>query len=123
MDVFFVDAAPEGGRLSRLVERIAGVHVVGRAAGARSALAEILAPLPDAVLLDVPLDEGSGFDVLRELRRHEPGIDCYMVTNYASEPYRRYAARLGAAGFFDRTSELDALCARLRAEALTPVSP
>ena len=59
------------------------------------------------VVLDLKLAEGSGFDVLRALHRAAPGIDVYMLTNFASEPYRRLAERLGARDFFDKTTEFE----------------
>ena len=39
----------------------------------------------------------------------EPGIDFYMLSNFATEPYRRHAERLGACGFFDKTTDFDRL--------------
>ena len=122
MDIFFVDASPQSrGRLKELVERLDGAHVTGYAGSARAAIAAILDKRPDVVLLDVKLEEGSGFDVLREVRRREPGIDCYVLSNYASEPYRSYARRLGAAGYFDKTTELGELREALAERALTPL--
>lgn len=122
MDIFFVDASPQSrGRLKELVERLDGARVVGCSQSARAAIAAILQKRPDVVLLDVKLEEGSGFDVLREVRRREPGIDCYVLSNYASEPYRSYARRLGAAGYFDKTTELGELREALAERALTPL--
>jgi DNA-binding NarL/FixJ family response regulator len=120
MDIFFVDASPQSRRrLTQLVDRIDGARVVGHAESAKAAIAAILEKMPDVVLLDLKLEEGSGFDVLREVRRREPGIDFYMLSNYSSEPYRRSARRLGAAGFFDKTTELGELCELLAERALT----
>jgi DNA-binding NarL/FixJ family response regulator len=58
-------------------------------------------------VLDLHLADGSGFDVLSAVHKHAPGIDVYMLSNFASEPYRRHAERLGAAGFFDKSSEIE----------------
>jgi len=69
----------------------------------------ILAARPDLVLLDLRLEDGSGFDVLRAVHGTEPGIDFYMLSNFATEPYRRHAERLGACGFFDKTTDFDRL--------------
>jgi ActR/RegA family two-component response regulator len=59
------------------------------------------------VVLDLKLADGSGFDVLRAVRGAAPGIDVYMLTNFASEPYRRLAERLGARDLFDKTTEFE----------------
>lgn len=124
MDIFFVDESPESrSRLTRLIGGMDEARVVGHAATAQAAIAAILEKKPDVVLLDLKLEEGTGFDVLREVRRREPGIDVYMLSNYASEPYRRYALRLGAVDFFDKTTELDRLCDRLAARAALTSQP
>lgn len=94
-------------RLQRLLSQVPGAHVAGHATQARAAIRDILDRKPDVVVLDLKLDEGSGFDVLKEVHEREPGIDFYMLSNFASEPYRRYALRLGARDFFDKTREFE----------------
>jgi hypothetical protein len=39
-----------------------------------------------------------------------------MLSNFASEPYRRHAARLGAKDFFDKSSDMERLRATLKGE-------
>ena len=94
-------------RLEALLGTIEGARTVGRASGASEAIEGILAQHPDLVVLDLKLAEGSGFDVLRAVRGAAPGIDVYMLTNFASEPYRRLAERLGARDLFDKTTEFE----------------
>jgi len=94
-------------RLQRMLSQVPGAHVGGHATQARAAIRDILEKKPDVVVLDLKLDEGSGFDVLKEVHEREPGIDIYMLSNFASEPYRRYALRLGALDFFDKSSEFE----------------
>lgn len=104
--VFVVEDSPEvRERLMQLLAGVPGATVVGQAAETEAAIGGILAARPDLVLLDLSLEDGSGFDVLRAVQRAEPGIDFYMLSNFASEPYRRHAARLGARGFFDKSSD------------------
>ena len=106
--VFLVeDSLPVRERLSALLTAGGTNEIVGTAAGAKEAIAAILAARPDAVVLDLNLAQGSGFDVLRAVRDAAPEIDFYMLSNFASEPYRRYAASLGARGFFDKSSEFE----------------
>ena len=96
-------------RLSALLRTIEGVEPVGSAATARDAEQAILASHPDAVLLDIKLAQGSGFDLLRSLRASAPQIEVYMFSNFAAPAYRQLAASLGARGFFDKTTEIDTL--------------
>jgi DNA-binding NarL/FixJ family response regulator len=90
-----------------MLDAIPGVHIVGHASGVREAIAGIFRAKPEVVVLDLKLAQGSGFDVLSEVHGREPGIDFYMLSNFASEPYRRHAERLGAVGFFDKTTEFE----------------
>ncbi|MGH8737325.1 MAG: response regulator [Burkholderiales bacterium] len=94
-------------RLEALLATVDGARMVGRASGASEAIEGILAARPDLVVLDLKLAQGSGFDVLRAVHRAAPGIDVYMLTNFASEPYRRLAERLGARNLFDKTTEFE----------------
>jgi len=108
--VFLVeDSASIRERLVRLLESVPGAQLVGQAGDADEAIAAILAARPDVVLLDVQLEQGSGFDVLHAVHSLEPRIAFYMLSNFATEPYRRHAERLGARGFFDKSTDFDRL--------------
>ena len=107
-DVYLVeDSAPVRERLTAMLEGIPGTRVVGHAEGARDAVRGILATRPHLVLCDLSLKQGTGFEVLRALRQQAPEIDCYMLSNFATDPYRRLAAELGARDFFDKSRELE----------------
>ena len=101
------DSVPVRERLKAMLEAIPGTRVVGHAEGAREAVRGILATRPDLVLCDLNLKQGTGFEVLRALREQAPEIDCYMLSNFATGPYRRLAAELGARDFFDKSSEFE----------------
>ena len=115
--VFLVDDSPlVRKRIARMVEALPQLRLVGEAAGVPEAISGILAAKPDLVLLDLSLENGSGFDVLSAVHRREPGIAFYMLSNFASEPYRRHAERLGARGFFDKSTDLERLRSTLMGE-------
>ena len=108
MEIFLVeDSAMVRERLQQMFSKVPGARVSGHATQPHAAIRDILAQKPDVVVLDLKLDGGSGFEVLREVREREPGIDFYMLSNFASEPYRRYAMRLGALDFFDKSNEFE----------------
>ena len=104
MEIFLVeDSAPIRERLAAMLGGIPGATLIGEAADADAAIREILATRPDIVVLDLGLAGGtSGFDVLRAVRPQAPEIDFYMLSNYAADPYRQLAERLGACVFFDK---------------------
>ena len=118
MKVFLVeDSALLRSRLEAMVRSIAGSAMVGHAAAAPAAIEAILAARPDAVVLDLHLEEGNGFDVMKALQRAAPQIAVYVLTNFPTEPYRRKAEALGARGFFDKSAEFERLRAALAAQA------
>lgn len=122
-NVFLVDDSPlVRQRLASMIGALPGTRVVGEAAGAEQAIDGILAAQPDVVLLDLSLEQGSGFDVLDAVHRQAPDIAVYMLSNFAAEPYRRHAERLGASGFFDKSTELERLRAVLRGDRTCPSS-
>lgn len=116
--IFLVeDSAPILERVLEILRSIDGVSTVGSASTAPDAEREILAAQPDAVLLDIKLAQGSGFDVLRSLRKQAPHIEVYMLSNFAAPPYRERASSLGACGFFDKTTEIERLRDTMSARA------
>ena len=115
--VFLVDDSPlVRERLALMIGALPHTELVGQAAGVQEAIRGILAAKPDVVLLDLSLDQGSGFDVLSAVHSLEPGIAFYMLSNFASEPYRRHAERLGARGFFDKSTDMERMRATLKGE-------
>jgi DNA-binding NarL/FixJ family response regulator len=104
--IFLVeDSALVRERLIEMIESVPGARVVGLASRADEAVRGILAARPDLVVLDLNLAQGTGIDVLRALRLEAPRIDVYMLSGYATAPYRQLARRLGARDFFDKSTE------------------
>ena len=115
--IYLVDNAPAvRERLFEMLQGVPETTVRMVSACARDAIDDILADRPDVVLLDLRLDQGSGFDVLRAVHEAAPEVDVYVLTSFASEPYRRLARRFGARDFFDKSTEFErmraAVCAR-----------
>jgi DNA-binding NarL/FixJ family response regulator len=108
MRVFLVeDSAPVRERLVAMLQELPGTELVGHASDADGAIRDILTAMPDVVLLDLSLAQGSGFDVLRAVRPNAPQIDFYLLSNFAAYPYRQLAETLGARGFFDKSKEFE----------------
>jgi DNA-binding NarL/FixJ family response regulator len=106
--VFLVEDSPLlKERMIELLREIHGVELVGSAEGADEAIEQVLEVRPDAVVLDIRLAEGTGFDVLRAVNDRAPEIDFYMLSNFASATFRQLASRLGARDFFDKSTEME----------------
>jgi DNA-binding NarL/FixJ family response regulator len=110
MRVYLVEDAPMlRTRLEQMIAAIPGAENVGHASGAQDAVEGILREQPDVVVLDIHLTQGNGFDVMRALQQAGCKPRIYVLTNYPMEAYRQSAARLGASGFFDKSSEIERL--------------
>lgn len=118
--IFVVEDSPlVRERLLEMLETLPDAEVVGTATRADEAIQDILEGHPDVVLLDVRLEQGSGFDVLRAVHEMAPEVDVYMLSSFASDPYRQLALRLGARGYFDKTTEFGRVRETLAARAAT----
>jgi DNA-binding NarL/FixJ family response regulator len=113
--VFLVENSPLlCDRLRALLQAVPGMEVVGEAATVADALQGIVASGAQAAVIDLHLEgSGSGFDVLRGLRKSAPAVAAYVLSNFVSEAYQRAAQRLGARGYFDKASEIPLLLAAL----------
>lgn len=94
-------------RLREALERL-GVEIVGHADNAATALREITALAPDAVIVDIALRRSNGFELLRALAQDDPRPRpvAIVLSNYTSEPYRDAARRLGVEYYFDKSNDI-----------------
>jgi len=107
--VFVVeDSVPIRERLEAMITQ-AGATVAGHAGTVAGAIEGIRAEHPALVIMDAQLADGTGFDVMRAISRQEPGVDVYFCSSHSADAYRLYAVKLGARGFFDKSSEFDKL--------------
>ena len=106
-------------RLEELVASAGGSRTVGRATRAAEAITGILAEMPDVVVLDLNLAQGTGFDVLRALQAQAPQIDVYVLSNFSAAPHGRLARRLGARETLDKSTQFERVRDLLIARAAT----
>ena len=92
-------------RISELIGDLANVELVGTATSEPDAVARLEAEDVDAVILDLQLNTGSGFGVLRALKRRAAGPTVIVFTNFAIGAYRETALALGARHFLDKSRD------------------
>jgi two-component system OmpR family response regulator len=110
MNVFVVeDSAVMRQRVVAALEELPGVRVVGWADREGPAIKAVEELLPDLVVLDLWLAEGSGLAVLEAVKRLAAPPHAAVLTNHPDLPYRRRCAELGADFFFDKAEGLDGL--------------
>ena len=84
------------------VQAVPGLELVAMADTATEALAEFVRCRPEIVILDLALREGSGLDVLREIKHGAPGCRVLVFTTHDTEPYRTRCLAGGADFFFSK---------------------
>ncbi|MDR2710596.1 MAG: response regulator transcription factor [Burkholderiales bacterium] len=82
---------------------------------ARSALASLRDDLPDALVLDVMLPDGSGLDLLKTLRESYPSLPVLMLSARGEPLDRILGLELGADDYLAKPCDPRELTARLRA--------
>jgi two-component system response regulator DevR len=85
--------------LVALLERRAGFSVVAAAGTAAEAIEAARRYLPDLVIMDVRLPDGSGIEATREIRAENPAIKVIMLTSYPDEEAVFAAIVAGASGY------------------------
>lgn len=111
VNVVIVDGAPfVRERLRVLLHAdVPQVDVIGEAADAQAAIRLIRDTRPDAVILDLQLPGGSGFNVLRAVKLAPPAPIVIVLTNLTTIEYHVACLEAGAEFFLDKSFGLDLL--------------
>lgn len=106
LKVLLVDDSIE--LLERLVEMLSHVpdlDIVGQATSVADARAMLPRLQTDLVILDLQLRDGSGLEVLRELRATNSQTKIIVFTNHPEEQYRRRCNELGVNHFLSKSTD------------------
>jgi DNA-binding NarL/FixJ family response regulator len=119
LQVYVVEDSPIIRRLLTSTIEAAQAELVGHSASAQKAIADLEVLQPDLVVIDIALDSGTGFDVLRALQERGLAQAAVKVvlTNRANAEYRDLSYRLGADSFFDKSAEISQVLALITALA------
>lgn len=94
-----------------MIDAIAGAELV-MSVGTEQQASQWLRAHPadwDLAVVDLFLDQGHGFQVLRQCHRRKPAQKAVVLTNYTRDPVRQYAREAGADAVFDKSFEMEAL--------------
>lgn len=107
LQVYIIEDSPILLSLFVAETQAAGAVVIGSSDDAQRAIAELSHLQPDLILTDIALTSGTAFDVLRALQAGGLARTAIkvVITNYATTEYREESFRLGAAHFFDKSTE------------------
>ncbi len=104
MNVFIVeDSEAMRENLRTMLSDFHDVRIVGYAADEKGAIEQVNSLLPDVVILDLNLLSGTGIAVLKNVKKHHPGIKVMVLTNCTDEFYVDACKRANADYFFDKS--------------------
>jgi len=108
--------------LARAFERTHDFTVVGQAGSVLEArqLAENL--MPQVIVTDVRLPDGSGLDVVRHLRKRWPAMGVVVLTMYAGDEQLFAAMEAGASAFVAKDVPADEVVEAARRATVSPNS-
>lgn len=97
--------------------RASGIEVVGEVGSRAAALAVVATLVPDVVVLDVALPDGSGVGAIGELLEACPGTTILMLTSFDDDATVYGALRAGARGYVVKDADSQAIAAAVRTAA------
>jgi two-component system, NarL family, response regulator DevR len=87
------------GGIRALLEAADDIVVCAEAGSAREAVATADRALPDVIVMDVKLQDGSGIEATRDIRAARPQTQVLMLTSYADDEALFASIMAGAAGY------------------------
>jgi two-component system response regulator DevR len=91
------------------------VVVCAEASSAREAVAVAAQALPDVIVMDVRLQDGSGIEATRDIRAARPQTSVLMLTSFADDEALFASIMAGAAGYVLKQIRGDELVRAIRA--------
>src|SRR5690242_11629259 len=85
--------------LSLFLRRAVGIQVVGEARSMAAAIESAARLLPDVILMDLRLPDGSGIDACREILSEHSGIRVLFLSSYSDEDAVMATVMAGASGY------------------------
>lgn len=101
--------------LRELLQKFAGVEVVGEAGDGREALNLVQSQSPNLVLLDITMKNLSGLEAAERIAREFPAVKVMILSMHANEEYVLRALRAGACGYMIKDAALAELELALKA--------
>jgi DNA-binding NarL/FixJ family response regulator len=98
-----------------LLDRAAGVEVVGEAQDGQEAIVQTRRLRPDVVLMDVAMPHVNGVEATRAIKRELPSTAVLALSAYDDDPYVFALLEAGAAGYLLKNVRGGQLVAAVRA--------
>ena len=99
--------------LRRMLEIEPDLKVVGEAADAKEALAQVESLSPEVILMDINMPGTDGIECTRQVKQQQPSCNVIMLT--LSNEYLPQAVEAGASGYLVKDMKRDELLRTIRA--------
>jgi DNA-binding NarL/FixJ family response regulator len=96
-------------RFTEILNDMDNIGSISHAGNYTEGLQLLEAIKPDVVLLDINLPGKSGIELLRLIQAMKLNITIIMITNQATDHYKKLCSGLGANYFFDKSNEFEQL--------------
>lgn len=114
--VFIVDDHPlVRDWLATLLRQQPDFEMCGQAENAADALAGMAARPPDVAVIDLSLQSGSGFDLIKDLLARKPAPRIVVLSMHEEVLYAERALRAGASGYVTKRESTSRIIAAIRA--------
>jgi DNA-binding NarL/FixJ family response regulator len=100
-----------------LLERAAGIEIVGEASNGVEALEQVRTLVPDVVILDMEMPEMTGVEVARRLRAVGSPVRVLVLSAYDDDEYVAELLASGAAGYLTKDEVPERIAAAVRGVA------
>jgi DNA-binding NarL/FixJ family response regulator len=98
----------------QILDEAPDLVAAGQASSGRQVLRQIQEGDYDVLVLDIAMPEGSGLEVLHQLRTLRPRLQILILSMYPERQYAVRALKAGAAGYLTKESAPDELVAAIR---------
>lgn len=113
--IFLVEDHPivrEG--LTMLIGGEGDLTICGSAGSVRETMPMVRKLKPDAVVVDITLDDGNGLDLIKELHDYDAKLPILALSMHDEAVYAERAMRAGAKGYIMKSEAMDKVRAAIR---------
>ena len=100
-----------------LLEKLAGMEVVGEAGDGLEALRLVAESHPQVVLMDIAMPDLNGLEATRRLAEDAPDVPVIILSIYSDEEHVYQALQAGASGYLLKDAAIEELEMAIRAVA------
>ncbi len=103
--------------LKQILAETGDIEVAAECVNGPEVLEKVQTEIIDLVLLDIALPIQDGMEVLRLLKLRMPRLPVLMLSTYPEKQYAARCYRLGAAGYLNKSADIDQLTEAIRKTA------